>query len=1016
MRACYALDSSASRSLWRTRMMSPPHWHFAGFHLDPDNACLWHGTSALPLPPKAFALLQYLVAHAGRLVTKEESLDACWPETAVSDGVLKVHIAELRKALGETGRTPRFIATVHRRGYRFVAPVTAGLSESRPSTPSLPALSLFPSLPLLIGREAVLQRLYAAWAQACQGQRQVIWVTGEAGIGKTAVVEAFAAEVAADPTVWLAHGQCVEQYGTGEAYLPILEALGRLCRTPRGAQLISLLRQRAPTWLVQMPWLLRPEDRELFRQELQGTTRERMLRELAEVVDTLTVDTPLLLMLEDLHWSDHATLDVLSLLARRRTPARLLLLGTYRPVETVVHGHPLRTVTHELRRHGYSTELLLTLLNTEAVAAYLSARFPVQRFPESLGALLHQVTDGSPLFLAAMVEALVARSVLTVHDGCWTLQEGLDDVALGVPEDLRQMLEHQLDRVPPEAQRVLEAASVAGVTFAVAAVAAALEDDVMHIETRCEELVQRHLLRPAEMLIWPDGTAAVCYAFVHALYQQVAYERLARGRRAYLHQCLGLCLEAAYGSQATEIAAELAVHFEHGHDVRRAVQYWQQAAANAARRSGHHEVISTLARALALLTQWPDTLERTHQELALLTALGPALIATQGYAAPDVEETYVRARALCQHLEETSQRFPTLLGLAVYFATRAELQAARALAAQLLSLAERTQDPTALVEAHYALGIIAFWSGAFAPAGAHLQQGIVHYQRQQHLTHLALFGQDAGAVCLCRAAVALWFLGYPEQALRRGREALALAQQLAHPYTLAYIQHWVALLYTWRREVHEVRQWADAVMALALEQGFPYWSTQGTILQGWVRSEQGQVQEGLAQIHQGVVGLQATGEAVLWPYFVGLLAAACGKAGQVREGLALLEEALTLVDKTEARWPEAELYRVKGELLLQPGVCSPGAGAMLPDPDAEKRKAAQDCFQHALDVARQQQAKSQKLRATVSLSRLWQQQGKGTEAGQLLADVYGWFTEGFDTADLQEAKALLDALTAGNCP
>ena len=197
-----------------------------------------------------------------------------------------------------------------------------------------------------------MQRLYAAWAQACQGQRQVIWVTG-----KTAVVEAFAAEVVADPTVWLAHGQCVEQYGTGEAYLPILEALGRLCRTPRGEQLIPLLRQRAPTWLVQMPWLLRPEDRELLRQELQGTTRERMLREFAEVVDTLTVDTPLLLMLEDLHWSDHATLDVLFLLARRRTPARLLLLGTYRPVETVVHGHPLRTVTHELRWHGYSTEL-----------------------------------------------------------------------------------------------------------------------------------------------------------------------------------------------------------------------------------------------------------------------------------------------------------------------------------------------------------------------------------------------------------------------------------------------------------------------------------------------------------------------------------------------------------------------------------------------------------------------------------------------------------------------------------
>jgi len=606
-------------------MMALPHWHFADFRLDPDNACLWQGTRALLLPPKAFALLQYLIAHAGRLVTKEELLEACWPETAVSDGILKVHIAKLRKTLGETGRTARCIATVHRRGYRFVAPVTAaGLAASTPSLAALSALRPLSSPPLLIGREAVLQRLQAAWAQACQGQRQVLWVTGEAGSGKTAVVEAFAATVAADPAVWLAHGQCVEHYGAGEAYLPILEALGRLCRTPRGEQLIPLLRQRAPTWLVQMPWLLRPEDRELFRQELQGTTRERMLREFAEVVDTLTVDTPLLLVLEDLHWSDHATLDVLSLVARRRTPARLLLLGTYRPVDTVGHGHPLRTVTHELRRHGYSTELPVTLLSTEAVAAYLAARFPVQRFPASLGAVLRQVTDGSPLFLVAMVEALVGRGVLTAHDGCWTLQGELDAVALGVPDDLRQMLEHQLEHVPPEVQRVLEAASVAGVTFAVAAVAAALQEDVLHTEARCEELVQRHLLRAAEVLIWPDGTTAVCYEFMHALYQQVAYERLARGRRAHLHQRLGLCLETAYGARAPEIAAELAVHFEYGHDVRRAVQYWQQAATNAARRSGHHEVISTLTRARALLTRWPDTRERVHQELALLTA-GPAV-------------------------------------------------------------------------------------------------------------------------------------------------------------------------------------------------------------------------------------------------------------------------------------------------------------------------------------------------------------------------------------------------------
>jgi DNA-binding winged helix-turn-helix (wHTH) protein/predicted ATPase len=975
-------------------MMSPPHWHFAGFRLDPDNACLWHGTSALPLPPKAFALLQYLVTHAGRLVTKEELLDACWPETAVSDGVLKVHIAELRKALGETGRTPRFIATVHRRGYRFVAPVTAaGLSESTPPAPSLPALSLSPSPPLLIGREAVLQRLYAAWAQACQGQRQVIWVTGEAGIGKTAVVEAFAAEVAADPTVWLAHGQCVEHYGTGEAYLPILEALGRLCRTLRGEQLIPLLRQRAPTWLVQMPWLLRPEDRELLRQELQGTTRERMLREFAEVVDTLTVDTPLLLMLEDLHWSDHATLDVLFLLARRRTPARLLLLGTYRPVETVAHGHPLRTATHELRRHGYSTELPLTLLSAEAVAAYLAARFPVQRFPESLDALLHQVTDGSPLFLVAMVEALVARSVLTVHDGCWTLQEGLDEVAIGVPEDLRQMLEHQLERVPPEAQRVLEAASVAGVTFAVAAVAAALEDDVMHIETHCEELVQRHLLRPAEMLIWPDGTTAVCYAFVHALYQQVAYERLARGRRAYLHQCLGMCLEAAYGAQATEIAAELAVHFEHGHDVRRAVQYWQQAAANAARRSGHHEVIRTLTRARALLTQWPDTRERAHQELVLLTALGPTLMATRGVAAPEVAQTYLRNQALAHHMEESPR------GLWLFYYMRGEIETAREFGVQLMAFAQRRHDSSLLFEAHMVLGMTLFRLGEVLPARIHLEQGTALYDPTQHHAQAFLYAADPGVILLCYAARALWLLGYPAQAVERSQAALTLADQLSHPFSQAYAVTWTAFLQQLRRDRHAVEARVEEVSRRSTEQGFPFLAEAGAFLQGWAQAEQGQRDVGIAQMSQALVGPRAAGVDQGLPYWLALLAEAYGKSAQTEEGLALLSEALPVADKAGGRYWAAELYRLKGVLLLRQHA-----------PDATQ---AETWLTQALAIARRQQVKSWELRATLSLSRLWQQQGKQDEARKLLTEVYGWFTEGFDTADLQEARALLDVLTAG---
>jgi predicted ATPase/DNA-binding winged helix-turn-helix (wHTH) protein len=449
----------------------------------------------MALPPKAFDVLHYLVSHPNSLVTKDELLDAVWPETAVTDAVVRVAIGALRKALANTTQPHRFIVTVLRRGYRFLAPVTVADASASTAVTSTPQASPASASPLLlVGRKTILQRLGEAWVQARQGHRQVVCVTGEAGMGKTTVVEAFRAEAATDPAVWLAAGQCVEHYGTGEAYLPVLEALGQLCRGAGGERLVTLLRQHAPTWLVQMPWLLTTAHREQLRDELQGATRERMLREFAEVVDTLTAVTPLVLIFEDLHWSDYATLDLLALLARRRTLAHLLVIGTYRPVEAIVHHHPLRTVMHDLQRHGYVTELPLALLNVEAVAEYLAARFPQQQFPAALAPWLHQRTDGQPLFLVTLVQAFVERGVLREQDGRWMLQGDIEEHAREMPESLRQVLTQQIARLPPEGQQVLEVASVVGVEFVAAAVAAGLEVDAAVVEERCEALVEQQLL------------------------------------------------------------------------------------------------------------------------------------------------------------------------------------------------------------------------------------------------------------------------------------------------------------------------------------------------------------------------------------------------------------------------------------------------------------------------------------------------------------------------------------------
>ena len=352
---------------------------FPPFRLDPVNECLWRDTQRIPLRGKTFAVLCCLLEHPGQLVSKEALFNAVWPETYVSDVVLMGCIHQLRKALGDNTQKPRFIETVHRRGYRFIAEVVSSQHSVVSSLP-LPTQSsvLNTQHSVLVGREAELAQLHGWLGKALHGERQIVFVTGEAGIGKTSVVESFLRHVAADGSTWIGRGQCIQHYGAGEGYMPMLEALGRLCREPEGDHLIELLSRHAPTWLVQMPALLNAADLEALQRKVAGATRERMLREMAEAVEVLTAERPLVLSFEDLHWSDASTLELLSVLARRQEQARLLVLGTYRPVEMLANGHPLRTVKQELQLHRQCAERQLGLLTEENVAEYLAVRFSLE--------------------------------------------------------------------------------------------------------------------------------------------------------------------------------------------------------------------------------------------------------------------------------------------------------------------------------------------------------------------------------------------------------------------------------------------------------------------------------------------------------------------------------------------------------------------------------------------------------------------------------------------------------------
>jgi DNA-binding winged helix-turn-helix (wHTH) protein len=535
-------------------MPADPPIRFDAYRLEVSNEQLWCGAQAIRLTAKAFRVLRYLVEHAGQLVTKDALFETVWPDMVVSEGVLTNCIGELRKVLGDTAQVPRFIATVHRRGFRFIAPVTRGGPSEPTAHMASAAVPIAPApSSLLVGREAEVQALRQWLEQALQGQRRVVFVTGEAGIGKTALVDAFLGTTIGAAPPWVAWGQCIVHYGAGEAYLPVLDALGRLCRAPGHERLVALLGQYAPTWLEQMPTLLSPADLEGVQRKVLGATRGRMLRELAEALEVVTAEQPLVLVLEDLHWSDHATLDLIAWLARRREPARLLLLGTYRPVDVIVHGHPLQTLTQDLALHRRCVELRLEGLSDAAVAAYLTARFPGCPLPAGLVRMLHRRTEGQPLFMVQTVDAWVQQGWVTEVAGQRVMQVGLEAVETEVPESVRQMILQQFDGLCPAEQGVLEAASVVGVEFTTAAVAAGVESTMEPVEERCEALVRRgQFLRGCGVEEWPDGTVAGRYTFLHALYQQVVYQQVPVGRRMQLHRRIGMREEAGYGERASE--------------------------------------------------------------------------------------------------------------------------------------------------------------------------------------------------------------------------------------------------------------------------------------------------------------------------------------------------------------------------------------------------------------------------------------------------------------------------------
>ena len=657
-------------------------------------------------------LLFLLIDRRGDLVTRSEIVERIWGKDLFldSDNAINSAVRKIRRALRDNPDAPRFVVTVPAKGYRFIAKVTMAAADDigvrLPSMPQGPE-------PIVVGREAELARLESWAAQVIEGRRRVVFVSGEAGIGKTTFVSAFL-DTLGGTAAQIARGQCIEQYGAGEPYMPVLEALMRLCREAHGERVVELLHKFAPTWLGQMPALLSDADRERLQVTVQGVTQQRMLREMAQALEALAADAPLIVALEDLHWSDFSTLELISAIARRTEPARLLVLVTYRPTEMLARNHPLRSIRQELELHHYCEEVRLKLLSEADVASYLAKRFvddDAARSLASFAPLIHERTDGNPLFMVNMVDYLVQQGSL------------FDANKIETPRSILQMIERNLEKLSPDEQRILEAASVVGADFSAAAVAAALERPVSDIENSCTQLSRHEQFISAQGFSeWPDGTVASSFRFHHALYSEVLYQRMPAGHRVELHRRIAEREEKAHGDRAGEIAVELAHHYSRANDRNKAIEYFKIAGERAATRCAMVEAERHYANALKLLNELPETPERDRRELALQLVVGPALMAIKGWAAPEVEHAYTpRDGNLVSNLVNSRSSFPSYMGSGSITWSEFDFRSAYQIAEELILRAKNAGDSTLLLQAHQAVGDTAHQMGRFRLASQHLE-------------------------------------------------------------------------------------------------------------------------------------------------------------------------------------------------------------------------------------------------------------------------------------------------------
>ena len=970
-----------------TALRSTFLWRFGPFEVDAAEHQLRRDGEVVAVTRKSFALLSTLLSRPGKLFTTAELFETVWAGTVVSDAALSRAIRELRVALGDDAGAPRFIATVHGVGFRFVAAVdgeAAAAPRADEVAPAAPPDSL-------VARESELAFLDAALAVARSGRRQLVFVTGEAGIGKTAVVQAFLERQAGGSELWAVQGRCIEQYGTGEAFLPMLEALENLTLQVGAGPLRELLARYAPGWLAQLPWLAAPKPMLAPRPAGTASSAQGMLREIAQALEVLAAQRPLVLWLEDLHWSDPSTLSALSFIAGRPQPARLLIVASFRPTDARHNESPLHGLAPLLAQREQARELALGLLDVAAIAALLSRRFGTLNgvSVEELAAFVHRRTEGNALFVVTLVDDVVRRGLLEAESGVWRLKAGLAELATDMPESLRQLVQHQFGNLDAADRRLLEAAAAAGTDFSAASVAAALQQDTAEVEDRCALLAEQgRFLRAGAPVAWPDGTVAAGYGFLHALYWHGINEHVGRSRRTEWQARIARRQQAAWGAHCAPVAAELAMRFEQAGEIALSVRYLLMAGASALARHAYVESIGLLRHALGLLSRLPAEL-RPRQELELLLPLGAALMAAQGYASGDVEANYQRALVLCRTCALPGDIERVLRGLWNVVFLRSDLEQAAQAAEELRLLAVESGNPVLLFDAHAKLGQTHLHRGEFAAARDHLEQAFALANGAEDSTRL----RDAPRVLIYLAWV-LWHVGETKAALAHADEAMALSRRADSPHTSAFVLGYASLLYVFVGDMAIALELARRETELSREHDLVYWRVMGEFTQALIAAHHGEIHAGSAAMSEAIAAMRSTGAEVGVWYLMCLQAEAEIGAGRVEGARAALDGCVL---GERAGRNGAEIGRLRGEL------------ALLEGNDAATRERATGYFQAARVQAQHQGAKAFELRAALSVAALWTATDEPAQRTLLLlVPLRDSFGDEAQTADLRRANALIE--------